>query len=904
MIRGYLLRSRYRAVKENAAILRRLIQMQARQGGGNFNADRAGKTAAAVVGQVIQNRRQSIFVGDRSGELRERRGSQFDLNRRRESMFDPSRRRDSQFDINRRRDSQFDINRRRDSNFDVEGSMSALTMGRRQSGATARRRSSAIPDSRSVDWAEVDALTFSLEQDIENMLNNAGDAPAEDDGIVSGISEEQMAQIQKTAAAAAVRRRSVSEASDGARSGYDFEKYARFHFQYEADCFFVPEPLGAPLLKHLEAAARNEALRASQLVMAYMGDYVPDAGSPLAQQSRDTWARQLITIALTYATLRDEVLCQIMKQLMPHDDDACKDVDAGCELLALCFMSFPPSKGLEPFARKFSNASTPAAWATVLLGLLADVVEGGVRAQAPSQREFESLRQSRTAQVAISVDAGAGHAVTIKLCARLFTYEVVAAACNHWGITNHRAYALFAQQKSGASTKLRPEDRLLDHVARLENGAEASPVVAFKLQRVYMWPDDKFTSEFELIFVFEALLAASKLSNFKCSADDAAMLAAAQFEMAYSSTIDAPILSSLLTSYLPQTVIEKHDLIEWETEVREQLLRWGKAPKSQYLQQVALASSTWPAQFGDRFRVTPTEDTHHELHCERGATLELVVDATGIHLRDAAALYKRVTYYDLVHFGPTAAGEFVLESVGVEGMMSFRTADARLISDIIKANLKRLVHTARTAVALARHDGLGDPEMLNFEKDDVIEVLEKNAETGWWKGRLAGREGWFLAELVQPIVARLRINDEEEERSRMDDNMTRAVAERKVRQTRQAQDAARNEAKIKDPMAQQYSMVNYAKNYFRSPQTEKPRTLGGKTLSTLGRNTLSGLFRGGVDKKQSNPSLVAPTETDAAAWHALVKRVKYSKSQIKASLVKLFKEEDNATAIEIFKRTN
>ena len=43
-----------------------------------------------------------------------------------------------------------------------------------------------------------------------------------------------------------------------------------------------------------------------------------------------------------------------------------------------------------------------------------------------------------------------------------------------------------------------------------------------------------------------------------------------------------------------------------------------------------------------------------------------------------------------------------------------------------------------------------DPENLDLSPGDVVDVTE-TPNTGWWKGRVGTREGWFPASYVQEI---------------------------------------------------------------------------------------------------------------------------------------------------------
>ena len=62
-------------------------------------------------------------------------------------------------------------------------------------------------------------------------------------------------------------------------------------------------------------------------------------------------AHELITAGIENVELRDELYCQMMKQLSKNPNDASKR--RGWNLMALALSSFPPSDELENFLELF-----------------------------------------------------------------------------------------------------------------------------------------------------------------------------------------------------------------------------------------------------------------------------------------------------------------------------------------------------------------------------------------------------------------------------------------------------------------------------------------------------------------------------------------------------------------------
>ncbi|XP_023197958.1 unconventional myosin-VIIa-like isoform X2 [Xiphophorus maculatus] len=113
----------------------------------------------------------------------------------------------------------------------------------------------------------------------------------------------------------------------------------------------VREPFKQPLLKKVLAhdELSQEALLAFIAVMKYMGDY-PSKRARSVNELTD----QIFEGALKAEPLKDEIYCQILKQLT--DNHIKFSEEKGWELLWLCTGLFPPSNILLPHVQKFLQA--------------------------------------------------------------------------------------------------------------------------------------------------------------------------------------------------------------------------------------------------------------------------------------------------------------------------------------------------------------------------------------------------------------------------------------------------------------------------------------------------------------------------------------------------------------------
>ncbi|KAF8259441.1 hypothetical protein EI94DRAFT_1773929 [Lactarius quietus] len=113
-------------------------------------------------------------------------------------------------------------------------------------------------------------------------------------------------------------------------------------------------PLAAPLL-NLSRSLHKDAVRIFRAVQKLMGDSEKGATSG-SNTPRLEEARWLLGEGLANGELRDEVYCQVMKQLTnnPNSESAFR----GWQLMCVLLVTFPPSKNFEPYLHAFLSQHT------------------------------------------------------------------------------------------------------------------------------------------------------------------------------------------------------------------------------------------------------------------------------------------------------------------------------------------------------------------------------------------------------------------------------------------------------------------------------------------------------------------------------------------------------------------
>jgi len=147
---------------------------------------------------------------------------------------------------------------------------------------------------------------------------------------------------------------------------------------------FTVDPIHAPLTqlpKTKENPVYKNGPKVFKNILGYMGDRKYQAPNILASE--------LLTLCLQQKELRDEVYCQLIKQLTnnPKSDSRQK----GWDLMTLCLATFPPNSEMENYLEMFlrTKASPPEKF----VNLFHETFYYGGKTSAPSESEMTHIIQ-------------------------------------------------------------------------------------------------------------------------------------------------------------------------------------------------------------------------------------------------------------------------------------------------------------------------------------------------------------------------------------------------------------------------------------------------------------------------------------------------------------------------------
>ncbi|KAI0074739.1 hypothetical protein K474DRAFT_1709623 [Panus rudis PR-1116 ss-1] len=174
-------------------------------------------------------------------------------------------------------------------------------------------------------------------------------------------------------------------------------------------------PLSSPLLQ-MNKSLHKEAVKTFRAIQRIMGDRDPPTTSSRTPQNASTTSlignsgvglgssgtsqsileeeRWLLSQGIAHGELRDEIYCQVMKQL--NGNPSAESVFKGWQLLCVLLVTFPPSKNFETSLRSYLQQSTSQhegridVMAKYCLRRLANISRKGPRGKPPTLPEIET----------------------------------------------------------------------------------------------------------------------------------------------------------------------------------------------------------------------------------------------------------------------------------------------------------------------------------------------------------------------------------------------------------------------------------------------------------------------------------------------------------------------------------
>ncbi|XP_061707587.1 myosin-VIIa isoform X2 [Cydia pomonella] len=471
------------------------------------------------------------------------------------------------------------------------------------------------------------------------------------------------------------------------------------------------------------------------------------------------------------AELRDEIYCQICKQLTNNPSKSSHA--RGWILLSLCVGCFAPSEKFVNYLRAFIREGPPG-YAPYCEDRLKRTFNNGTRNQPPSWLELQATKSKKPIMLPITFMDG--NTKTLLADSATTARELCNQLSDKIGLKDQFGFSLYIALFDKVSSLGSGGDHVMDAISQCEQYAKEqgaqernAPWRLFFRKEIFAPWHDPTEDQVATNLIYQQVVRGVKFGEYRCDKEeDLAMIAAQQYYIEYGQDMNTERLYTLLPNYIPDYCL---------TGVEKAVDRWGALvvqayKKSYYVKEkvptyrvkedvVSYAKFKWPLLFS-RF---------YEAYRNSGPNLPkndviIAVNWTGVYVVDdqeqvlLELSFPEITTVASQKTNKVFTQTFSLSTVRGEEF-TFQSPNAEDIRDLVVYFLEGLKKRSKFVIALQDYKAPGEgSSFLTFQKGDLI-ILEEDStgesvlNNGWCIGRCERtvERGDFPAETVYVLPA-------------------------------------------------------------------------------------------------------------------------------------------------------
>uniref|UniRef100_A0A8C6WAU8 Unconventional myosin-VIIb n=1 Tax=Nannospalax galili TaxID=1026970 RepID=A0A8C6WAU8_NANGA len=652
-------------------------------------------------------------------------------------------------------------------------------------------------------------------------------------------------------------------------SEYTFPKFAATYFQKSASHTHIRKPLQYPLLYHENDTDHSVALAVWTIILRFMGD-LPEpvfyarnslSGSSVMRQIHDRLdkdsikgsqhngptqvANQLnvgeeildtsdrpmsnlekvhfiVGYAILRPSLRDEIYCQICKQL--SENFKMSSLARGWILLSLCLGCFPPSERFMKYLLNFICRGPPS-YGPFCTERLQRTFANGVRTEPPTWLELQAVKSKK--HIPIQVIMATGESLTITVDSASTSQEICLHIAQKQGLTDHLGFSLQVAVYDKFWTLGSSRDHVMDAVAQCEQLAQErgesqrqSPWrIYFRKEFFTPWhnsQEDSVSTE----LIYRQVLHGVWSGEYRFEKEEELVeLLACHCYMKLGASVRSEAVQELLPSCVPSKLYRTKTPEKWVNLINaahaKALYTQARATPLQVQEQVVDAARLqWPLLFSRLFEVTTISGPRLPK-----TQLILAVNWKGIYFLDQREkILLELSFPEVMGLvtNREAPGERKLLLSTLHEEYEFVSPSSVAIAELVALFLGGLKERSVFAMALQDRKATDDTTLLPFKKGDLLILTKKQgllvSET-WAQGQndRTGKTGmvpmaclYAIPTLTKPSTQLLSL-------------LAMSPEKRKVAaQEGQASEPPSEEQPTETP----YTLEEFSYQFFRAPEKE------------------------------------------------------------------------------------
>ncbi|XP_014840993.1 PREDICTED: unconventional myosin-VIIa isoform X3 [Poecilia mexicana] len=471
-------------------------------------------------------------------------------------------------------------------------------------------------------------------------------------------------------------------------------------------------------------------------------------------------------------TLRDEIYCQICKQLSQNPSKSSHA--RGWILVSLCVGCFAPSDKFVKYLRNFIRSGPPG-YSPYCEERLRRTFVNGTRTQPPSWLELQATKSKKP--IMLPVTFMDGTTKTLLTDSATTAKELCNALSDKINLKDRFGFSLYIALFDKVSSLGSGNDHVMDAVSQCEQYAKEqgaqernAPWRLFFRKEIFTPWHSPAEDQVATNLIYQQIVRGVKFGEYRCDRDDLAELASQQYYVDYGSEILPDRLLSLIPSYVPDREIGTSKTVEkWAHFImaaHKKGIYTQKRFDSQKVKEevVDFARHKWPllfSRFYEALRFSGPSLPKNDLI--------VAVNWTGVYFVDEQEqVLLELSFPEIMAVSSSRGGKlqgqsFTLATIKGEEF-TFTSNNAEDIRDLVVTFLEGLRQRSKFVVALQDSSNAAGEEstFLSFRKGDLIILDQDTGEqvlnSGWAHGinERTNQRGDFPADSVYVLPSMTR----------------------------------------------------------------------------------------------------------------------------------------------------
>uniref|UniRef100_A0A6Q2XMF1 Myosin VIIBb n=1 Tax=Esox lucius TaxID=8010 RepID=A0A6Q2XMF1_ESOLU len=537
---------------------------------------------------------------------------------------------------------------------------------------------------------------------------------------------------------------------------FSFVTFSALHFQGTATHSHIDQRLRQPLLHHEDEGDSLACLTVWWIILRFMGDIAEPKHinqEPSTQIQKNLGNRQnrrlsnivesniligegrtldrpmsdleklhtIVGYALSRRDIRDEIYCQIIKQLVNNKNQ--KSSLRGWVLLSVCLGIFPPTELLMQYLESFLRAG-PSSYGPYCAERLRRTVANGERGEPPCWIELQAVKTKKTTVVSVALMNGSS--ISLPLDSAGTSAELCQALAEKVHIKDTYGFSLYIGFYEKVWSLGSGRKHVMDAISQCEQemrrkGEEEQHApwrLYFRKELFSPWHDSSIDAVSTDLIYRQIIRGLKSKEYYSEKEDDFVQLAAMHYFVTFGSTNSVENAKKVVEECITTELIETKSLGKWiemvttaHTQSKDSVM--GNA--------VDYARQKWPIFFSKFYEVTQMSGPPLQK-----SSFIVAINWNGISFQDEKEKKLLELSYPEVTGVHKSRGQFLLQC-----------EDAAEMADLIQGYLEGLRERSVYAVALQDVSKQDDPTFLSYKRGDVL-VMAKNGEystdRGWIEG--------------------------------------------------------------------------------------------------------------------------------------------------------------------------